>query len=172
MTLLLLLACAADEAAWVVQHGSVIPTESGLEGTQTWEFFGPGWTPESGDDGYLCARAQTVRGTLTGQPQCEDCRAAWALSVEELDTDCTGEEATSLEFAGPELYAFGDVPASLEADQPWPGEGFGWKVGFGDGELLDVGYAYPEALDAGGSGSAGLATGEVYTLWPAVAWAR
>ncbi len=171
MMALLLLGCAG-EAAWVVQHGSIVPGESGMEGTQTWEFFDASWSPDAGDQGYLCARSQTVVGTLSGSTACPSCRAVWALQVEELGTDCPDDLAQSEDFGGPALYALGDVAEALLPDAPWPGEGFGWSVGFADGELVDVGYAYAEALDAGDAAPPGLALGEVYTLWPGAAWQR
>lgn len=172
MSLLFLLACASEEPAWAVLHASVVPDAGGMVGTQTWEFFSAAWSPDAGDQGYLCARVQTLTGTLSASPACPDCRAVWALEVEELDGDCDETLAQSKDFGGPALYAVGEVATEFAAREPWPGEGFGWAVGFGDGELIEAGYAYAEALDLGEVAPPGLAQGEAYTLWPAIAWAQ
>lgn len=169
---LFLWSCASEEPAWAVLHASIVPSATGMEGTQTWEFFSADWSPDAGDQGYLCARAQTVVGTHTAASSCPECRAVWENVVEELDSDCPAALAESADFAGPTLYAVGDVAERFADQEPWRDEGFGWAVGFDDGELVDVGFAYAEVLDAGGDAPPGLAQGEPYTLWPAVAWAR
>ncbi|MSQ03677.1 MAG: hypothetical protein EXR71_17625 [Myxococcales bacterium] len=165
----LFLACSNDPA-WVVQRASIVPTSTGMEGTQTWEFYAAGWSPDAGDEGSLCTRGQTLVGALTTAPACPDCRAAYDLAVTELDSDCADALIRDPGFSGPALYAIGEVPADLLAEEPFPGEGFGWSEGFGDGSLIDVGYAYAEALDLGEVPPAGLATGATYTLLPAIAW--
>lgn len=169
--LFLLIACGDDAPpAWAVQHASIVPGDNGMTGTQTWEFFASGWTPDSGSDAFLCARAQTLEATVTSSDECPACQAVYALSVTELDSDCSAALVAEPSFAGPDVFAIGKVAASLADAEPHPGEGFGWAVGYADGTLTDVGYAYAEALDVGGKSPAGWATDTPYTLWPAVAW--
>ena len=165
----LLVACSNDPV-WVVQHASIVPSSTGMEGTQRWDFHSAAWSPDASDEGPLCARTQALVGTLTTAPGCPDCRAAYDLVVTELDSDCADELNHDPGFSGPALYTIGDVPPELLAEEPYPGEGFGWSVGFGDGGLVDVGYVYAEALDLGELPPAGLATGATYTLSPAIAW--
>lgn len=166
----LLLACADEPPAWVVQHASVVPEESGLTGTQTWEFFTSAWSPDQGDQGYICARAQTLSATVTTAADCTECRAAYALTVTELGSDCAKSLLDDPAFSGPDSFVIGDVAADFAAEDPYPGQSFGWAVGFGAGELTDIGYAWPEALEADGEAGPGWTTGRPYTLWPAIAW--
>jgi hypothetical protein len=171
MLSLLLVACASDTPSWAVQHASVLPTSTGMSGTQTWEFFSEAWSPERGDEGYLCARAQTLEGSLTTSKACAECRAVWVLTVTELDSDCPDELVESARFAGPDLYAIGDVDEEFLFDDPYPDQSFGWSAGFGDGELVPMGWAWPEALELEGRAAPGWSTERPYTLWPGVAWA-
>jgi hypothetical protein len=166
----LLLACADDTPAWAVQHASVVPTSTGMTGTQTWEFFNSEWKPERGEKDYLCVRAQTVTGTLTTSTDCPGCRAIWVLAVSELDSDCPDSLVEDASFSGPDVYAIGEVDASFADDDPYPDRSFGWAAGFGDGELAPMGWAWPEALELEGDAAPGWALDRPYTLWPAVAW--
>ncbi len=170
MLTLLLLSCADDTPAWAVQHASVVPTATGMNGTQTWEFFNAAWSPDGGDDGYLCMRAQTLEGTLTTQKSCPSCRAVWVLTVTELGSDCSDELIADEHFAGPDRYAIGDAHDEFAEDDPFPERSFGWAAGFGDDELTPMGWAWPEALELEGEASPGWALERPYTLWPAVAW--
>ncbi len=169
--LILLFACASDTPAWAVQHASVLPDDNGFTGTQTWEFFAEGWSPDAGSDGYLCARAQTIVGSTTTVADCADCRVAYTLEVEELGTDCTGDLASSEAYVGPAIYAIAEVPESLASGDPHPGDSFGWFVAWGDEELSALGWAYPEDLDlTGEEGLPGWSADRVYTLYPGLAW--
>ena len=170
MVALFLLACADATPVWAVQHASVIPTESGLSGTQTWEFFSSAWQPDAGDEGYICARVQTLEATVTPAEGCATCRAGYALTVTELDSDCTDDIVADRAFSGPDVFAIGDVAAGWKVDDPHTGKSLGWMAGFGDGELVDVGFAWPEALDNGDPAAPGWTNDRAYTLWPAVAW--
>lgn len=165
-----LLGCAAGEVSWAVQYASILPTTTGFTGTQTWAFFDDRWSPDDGEGGYVCSRAQTATGTVTTLADCADCRVAYAVAVEELGTDCEGDEADSEAYAGPDVYAIAGVPGDLEAQDPHPGDSFGWFVAWGDDELSALGWAYPEAVDHGEAAASGFAVDQVYTLWPAVAW--
>ncbi len=167
----LLLACADDTPVWAVEHASVVPTETGLTGTQTWEFFSSDWSPDQGDQGYLCARAQTVEGTLTRAPGCPACRAAYSLTVTELGGDCASGLLKDPAFAGPDIFAIGDVASNFSADDPYPSQSFGWSVAYGEGDVVDVGYAWPEELESDGEAAPGWTSDRPYTLWPAIAWA-
>lgn len=170
--LFLFLACADSTPTWAVQHASVVPTPTGLTGVQLWEFFSAAWTPEGGDEGYLCTRAQLTSGAVTTLEGCAGCRAAYTITVTELDSDCDNELATDPAFSGPAAYAISDVPDELVATDPHPGDSFGWQVQYKAGELEPLGWAYPESLDiTGESGASGWTSDRPYTLWPGVAWA-
>ncbi|MBM4390517.1 MAG: hypothetical protein FJ090_05305 [Deltaproteobacteria bacterium] len=170
--LILLLACNSDSPVWALQQASVFPSDNGITGTQAWAFFAEGWTPDAGDDGYLCTRAQTIAGATTTVADCADCRVAYTLEVEELGTDCAGDIATAAAYAGPAIYAIAEVPEALADGDPHPGDSFGWYVAWGVGEELSaLGWAYPEELDlTGEKGLPGWSADRVYTLYPALAW--
>lgn len=167
----LFLACADETPAWAVQHASISPTETGFTGTQTWEFFREGWTPESGSDAYLCARAQTSTGAVTTLDTCDDCRAAYTLTVEELGSDCPDSLVKDPAFAGPDAYAITEVPSEFAESNPYPSQSFGWQVVYGSAGLTPLGWAYAESLDTEQEpGAPGWTSGRVYILWPGVAW--
>ena len=167
----LLLACGGDTPAWAVQHASVTPSATGLSGIQTWEFFNDAWTPTSGDDAYICARAQTLTGTVTTIASCTDCREVYTITVEELDSDCDDGTIRDEGFAGPDGYAITEVPDSLVDSDPYPGDSFGWQVVYGAETLTPLGWAYAETLDTTGeAGAPGWTNDRAYTLWPGVAW--
>jgi hypothetical protein len=172
--LLLALACASDDPAYAVHVLSVVPTATGLTGTQSWEFFDGGWSEDRDDSHFLCTRAQTVEGALIAPPAgCTSCLAAYALVVTELETDCTGDVGTSRSYSDALVHiGVGEVPAQLEEADPWPGRSFGWYLSYDQGATVEAyGWAYDEALDYEGAlGPAGWVPGEVYTLWPAFAW--
>lgn len=170
MFALLLLACASGEVHWVVQHASIVPTSTGMSGTQTWELFDESWSPEAGDRGFVCVRAQTVEGTLTTTKSCPECRAVWVINVSELDSDCPEALVEDARFSGPDTLAIGEVHDDFTASDPFPDRSFGWAAGFGDGALTDMGWAWPEALELEGEAAPGWALNRPYTLWPAVAW--
>ena len=167
----LFLACADGIPAWAVQHASIAPTETGFNGVQTWEFFDSGWTPSSGSDAYICARAQTITGTVTSLASCDDCRAAYTMVVAELGSDCADSLVEDRSYAGPDAYAITEVTADLVDTDPYPGDSFGWQVVYGTEALTPLGWAYAETLDTTGEvGAPGWTTGRNYTLWPGVAW--
>jgi hypothetical protein len=141
-----------------------------MSGTQTWEFFDESWSPEAGDSGFVCVRAQTVEGTLTTTKSCPECRAVWVINVTELDSDCPEALVEDARFTGPDTYAIGEVDDEFAATDPFPDRSFGWAAGFGDGELTAMGWAWPEALEFEGEAAPGWALDRPYTLWPAVAW--
>ena len=173
MTLLLLLACASDAPTWAVHHASVVPAETGLDGTQVWEFFDAAWAKKRDPKHYLCARAQSLVGEVTTPLEgCDGCVAAYAVATEELDSDCADDLATDAAYASAVVtFGIGDVPADLQDLDPWPGRSLGWFVSV-DGRAMEAyGFAYDEALDWEGElGGPGWANGTTYTLWPAYAW--
>lgn len=173
MTLLLLVACASDDIAWAVHHASVIPTATGLDGTQTWEFFTTGWEKEHDPEAFSCARAQLVVGAVAPPLDgCADCLVAYEVIAEELDTTCAGPQATDASYGGSiTMMAIGAVAPELEAADPYPGRSMGWYVSLDGATMTPYGFAYDEALDWGGQlGAAGWANDQTYTLWPAFAW--
>lgn len=171
MVFFLLAACAGDDIAWAVNHASVVPSSSGLSGTQTWEFFTTGWTPDSGDKHYACARAQSVSGAVASSPECKDCTVEYTLAYSEIQSDCDGDYATDPSYDAILTFGIGDVAEDLAADDPHPGKSLGWYVSV-DGETMEpFGWAWDEAYDTGADpGPPGWVEGRVYTLWPAVAW--
>ena len=126
----LLLACST-EPAWVVQRGSIVPGATGMEGTQTWEFYTTAWSPDAGDQEPLCARTQSVVGTLTTTPACPDCRAAYDLTLTELDADCADDLVRDPSFSGPALYAIGEVSDEIAPTEPVKASGGRWDSAMG-----------------------------------------
>lgn len=171
MLLLLVVACASDKIAWAVNHASVIPEENGLSGTQTWEFFTEGWTPDSGDKHFACARVQTITGVVSSAPECADCDVVYTMSFDELQTDCEGDEADDPSYRALVSFGIGDTAPDFDTDDPHPDKSLGWYVSV-DGVTIDAfGWAWDEALDfEGDPGPPGWQSGTAYTLWPAVAW--
>lgn len=170
--LLLLFACASDEVVWAVNHASVVPTESGITGTQTWEFFTKKWGKNHSETAFICARAQELTGTLsTSTKGCEGCLAAYSLTIQEIESDCEADLATDPAYATMLAFGVGDVPADYAEDDPHPGQSMGWYVSF-DGSLLEpMGFVWDEAFDyAGEPGAPGWQNDQVYTFWPAAAW--
>ncbi len=173
MLLVLLAAgCASDEPVWAVHHASLIPTESGLGGTQTWEFFTPEWAKSGDPSAFVCARGQLVTGAVVAAlPGCEDCQATYTLDVAELESDCAAPLDTDAAYATPRAMGIGSVPDELADLDPYPGRSVGWYLSVDGVEMKPYGFAYDEALDwAGELGTPGWSTDQAYTLWPAYAW--
>lgn len=171
--LLLLLACASDDVTWAVHHASVIPTATGLGGTQTWEFFTEAWAKDHAAETFRCARAQLLAAEATGAlTGCDGCLVTYAVTASELDTTCGEPQASDVAYANPiTTFAIGDVPDELASDDPYPGRSLGWYVSLDGETLTPYGWAYEEALDwEGRVGGAGWVNGQTYTLWPAFAW--
>ncbi len=164
--------CASDEPVWAVHHASFIPTETGLGGTQTWEFFTEEWARSGDPDAFSCARAQLVTGAVVAAPQgCDGCVASYELTVSELESDCADPLGTDPAYATPRAVGIGEVPADAEDLDPYPGRSLGWYVSVDGQELEFYGFAYDEALDWSGEiGAPGWTSGQAYTLWPAYAW--
>jgi hypothetical protein len=172
MTLLALLACASDDVAWAVHHASVVPSATGLTGTQTWEFFDARWADTRGADTFVCARAQELAGDVVAAPEgCDGCTVAYALTAAELGGDCEGALAEDRGYLASVTIGIGDVPAVLADLDPYPGRSLGWYASFDGGPAEPYGYAYVETLEwQGDLGSPGWVAGQAYTLWPAYAW--
>ncbi len=174
--LLLLCACSTSAAPrWALQHASVTVSADGgsISGYQTWEFYGEKWEEGRDQEDHLCARVQSLEGSAepslpTG---CPGCIASFSLSLAELESDCTGEEATDPSYAGVTLYAIGSVDNAVSAIDPFPGESMGWYVAWSTEEVDALGFAYNGALDEGEEPeAAGWVEGLRYTLWPAFVW--
>lgn len=173
LALLGLVACASDVPTWAVHHASVIPSETGLAGTQSWEFFDAGWEDGRGKDSYLCVRAQEVSGEVTAALSgCPGCVVAYALAATELETDCDEPIATDPAYAEAVLtMGIGEVPGDLASLDPHPSRSLGWYLSFDGETFTPYGFAYEEGLDWEGEiGQPGWAVGQTYTLWPAYAW--
>ncbi|MES2642053.1 MAG: hypothetical protein V4850_21395 [Myxococcota bacterium] len=170
--LILVAGCASDEPAWAVHHASAIPTETGLGGTQTWEFFDARWAGSGNEDFFLCARAQLLTGAVTAAlPGCEGCTVAYTLDVAELESDCGAPFATDTAYVTPRAIGIGDVADALTDLDPYPGRSLGWYLSVDGVTMEPYGFAYDEALDwAGDLGAPGWSSGQTYTLWPAYAW--
>ena len=165
-------ACSDQSPAWAVHHASVVPAETGLSGTQTWEFFTSEWARTGSADAYVCGRAQVETGSVTAAlPGCEGCVVAYALALSELESDCEAPLDTDEAYTTPTVIGIGDLPEEWTALDPFPGRSLGWYVSLDGVEMQAYGFAYPETLEwAGALGSPGWATGQTYTLWPAYAW--
>jgi hypothetical protein len=171
MLLSLLLACASEDIAWAVNHASVVPDASGLTGTQTWEFFTKGWTPDSGDKHFACARAQTLDGAVASAPECKACTVVYTIAYEEIDSDCSDDYASDRSYQSLISFGIGDVDPDLAADDPHPDHSFGWYVSVDGSTMEPFGWAWDEAFNYDGDpGPPGWVEGRAYTLWPAVAW--
>ncbi|MDP2312469.1 MAG: hypothetical protein Q8P41_06150 [Pseudomonadota bacterium] len=172
LLILLAVGCASDAPAWAVHHASIIPTETGLGGTQTWEFFTPAWARSGSEDAFLCGRGQLVTGTVVSAlPGCDGCQAAYTLEISELESDCAAPLDTDTAYATPRAMGIGDVPEALADLDPYPGRSLGWYLSVDGVEMEPYGFVYQEALDwAGDLGAPGWITGQTYTLWPAYAW--
>ncbi|MDP2307642.1 MAG: hypothetical protein Q8P18_16585 [Pseudomonadota bacterium] len=170
--LFLVAGCASDAPEWAVHHASLIPSETGLSGTQTWEFFSPAWARSGDPDAFVCARAQLVTGAVTAAlPGCEGCTVAYTIDVAELESDCAAPLDTDTAYTTPRAIGLGDVPDALADLDPYPGRSLGWYLSVDGVEMEAYGFAYDEALDwAGDLGAPGWSTGQAYTLWPAYAW--
>ena len=97
--------------------------------------------------------------------------AVYALTLSELDGDCTGPEATDPSFAGPAVIGVGPVPAEYADADPYPGLSLGWYASW-DGETwLSLGWAWQERAEEGDADAEqAWVAGERYVLWPAAAW--
>jgi hypothetical protein len=111
MMLLALFACGSDEVAWAVHHAAVVPSETGLAGTQTWEFFDAGWAERHDAEHFVCARAQDVAGEVVAAPEgCAGCTVAYALTATELGGDCEGALADDEAYLASVTIGIGEVP--------------------------------------------------------------
>ncbi len=174
MLLTLLLACGSDAPVWALNTMSVVPTSTGLSGTQTWTFYSGRWGKSKGDDAFVCARAQTYTGVVTSPvlyEGCADCLFAYELTYAELGSDCDEDLAADPAYRLPEVIAVGAVDDSIADLDPQGGESMGWYAQIEAGAVVPYGFAWDDALDWGGyPGPPGWNEGQVYTLWPAFAW--
>lgn len=176
--LCLALLCACDTGkvpAWALQHAQVTvsPDGSSISGYQTWEFFGEGWEQGREQEEHVCARVQALVGAAepTLPEGCPGCIGSFELTLEELETDCTGSEADDPSYAGVTRYAIGAVDASVTDLDPYPGDSLGWYVAWSTEEVDALGYAYNDALERGEEPEApGWVAGLSYVLWPAFVW--
>ena len=172
----LLQACGGgDEPAWAVQHATLEITNDGAEvaGYQIWEFYNSAWERTRSQDDHVCARVQSVYGAAEAVlPEgCPGCVASYAVALEELQTDCVGPEASASSYAGVVRYAIGGVDRAIADDDPYPGDSLGWYVGWDDGAVVSLGFAWNDTLNEGQTpASAGWIGGEAYTLSPAFVW--
>lgn len=170
--LLLWMACASNQAAFAVNVMSLIPSEKGLTGTQTWQFFDSGWAKNRNAKHYICGRAQSVVGTVVAPPSsCTGCDNAYQITPKDVDSDCGGDEAEEKGFAATIYIAVGKVSSDIADMDPHPDDSLGWYLST-DGEAYEPwGFAYDEALDFDGGvpGPSLWSKDRVYTLKPAVA---
>lgn len=176
LLLLLSLACGKGSSdttpAWALNEASVVPSASGVEGVQVWTLYSERWERRLDDRYHICTVLQDLRGTVVASYDgCVRCTAMYELTLEELENDCPEGALDGLVLDGMVALGIGEIPADLEADDPYPGASLGWFISF-DGESAEAhGFAYSEALDQGGVGEEGRwRSGETYTLSPAYAW--
>ena len=164
-----------DTPAWAVQHATVEVTNDGSEiaGYQIWEFYNSKWERSRSQDDHLCARTQSLYGAAEAVlPEgCPGCLASYAVEVTEVQSDCAGVEAGAASYAGVTRYAIGAVDQELVDEDPHPGDSEGWYVGWGEDDVMSLGYAWNDAIDQGQTPTvAGWVGGEGYTLSPAFVW--
>lgn len=158
----LLAACGGQrgEPAFAVPHGSVQVEEDGsLSGYQVWELFSRKWRKKQDPDTHICAVVIELDG-IAEEPSCASCEAAWLLSAERLETDCSGLGA---DFGEPAAFGFGDVPAKLQETAP-AGSTHGWYVSWDTAAWEPVGYAWSEGETAEWS------AGESWSLDAGLVW--
>lgn len=170
--MIFLLACASQDPHWAVNHLSLVPTEKGVEGTQTWEFFEKSWQKHRAEKTFVCVRAQSVTGTVVSPLEgCDDCRVAYTLESTDFDTDCASDVGNDSGFRASLSIAIGSaIPSDIAALDPYPGQSMAWYLAMDNETYEPWGFAYDEALDYDGElGRPGWVSDQYYTLWPAVA---
>lgn len=176
MALAALCGCSTTDApAWALQHAQVtVSADSGtITGYQTWEFYSEKWADDRSKDEHLCARVQNITGEAEPvlPDGCPACIASYALTVEELETDCSGSVAGDDSYAGVTRYAIGAVDSSVQDLDPYPGDSMGWYVSWSTDDVEALGFAYAETLDEGEEAEApGWVAGLTYTFWPGFVW--
>lgn len=176
--LLGLFACAPADMSpvWAVQHGSLVVADDGasVEGYQVWDFFAEGWEKQGDQRYHVCARVQSLGGFLesTLPEDCDDCLGGYAITLEELETDCESPVDDAQDYAGMSRFAVGDLPREFEVGDPHPGESLGFYAAWGDEDVAPLGYVWNEALDLDEApADDGWAPGERYVYEAASAWA-
>lgn len=166
--------CGGDAPAYVVQHAEVdVNVDGSLSGYQTWEFYAAGWKRKRSADDHICARVQALDGQVAANlAGCEGCVAAYALTFEEVDTDCDTSLAGQASYAAVTHFAIGDVPDEITGEDPYPGRSLGWYQSFDGATVEPMGFAWNDLLGGGAEGGVppGWSTDTGYVLWPAWAW--
>lgn len=174
LLLALVLGCGkpdpGDPPAWLLDHASVVPSATGLEGVLVRTFYAEGWEKKQSEDYALCTMLQDMTGVVVAPYEgCRRCNAMYTVELRELETDCTDAQLDGLTLDGLVAIGVGQLHPDIAADDPNGGESLGWYVSY-DGEVaLEHGYAWPDDLDLL-DGVQPWSAGNGYTLWPAYAW--
>lgn len=173
LALPLLLACKEEGGvAWAVHHATVDALAEGAHGYQVWEFYSSAWGDEKDADDHLCSRVQSVDGVAAAPVSgCTDCEVTFAVIVEDVQTDCEGEEGTGPGYGSMTHFAMGPLPEELAKDAPYGEDTYGWYMSWDGLTIEPYGYVWNERLDKDEPLLVrGWAPGERYVFWPAYAW--
>lgn len=165
--LMLLCACKADTApAWAFDPIWIEPDGSAIHGVHTWQMYSERWHEKRKEKFYLCS----IVVELWGEPTtCDDCLHAWAVDTELLETDCDPAVAQDPMFVS--LAGLGIGELTSDPGAPHPGNTATGYADYGSGAWEVHGWAYPDALDAGGSPTSPEWDGEQpFVLWPTLDW--
>lgn len=141
----------------------------GIYGFQTWHLFSAEWQQSRSERHYVCGVVVELVGEISEEP-CDDCDHAWDLTVDLLETDCAHGVAEDPLFTSINRVALAPIISDIPGDDPHPGTSNAGVVRYGGHEWEYHGWAYPAALDHGGS-DAGDWTGETaFAFEPAWVW--
>lgn len=151
----LLAACTPDTTpTWAFDPIWLEPAlADAVYGFQTWELYGPKWIENTKPNTYACAVVTELEGAPIPCDADPGCTVAWEVTTAVVETDCPDPAiADGPLFLSLLRVGIGGPDGSPEA--PWPGK---TQVGWADyGNGWEVhGYAYPEALDLGGTVESG-----------------
>lgn len=175
LPLLLFAACAKNDGvpAWAMDPIWLEPDGDGVYGFQTWELFSQPWGKKLDEAYYVCGIVVELTGTpATIDAACPGCVAAWDIETALLETDCAADAgADDPAYLSLRRVALGDVPADLQATDPYPHQSHGGYADYGTGTWETHGWAYPDALDTRGQATDTDWNGEqAFQWWPAYVW--
>ena len=175
-----LLFCAAGckttdgPAAWALNYATVQADGDTLAGVHVWEFFAEGWEKKQKEDYYKCSFVQSISGTATSPEVegCVGCTHFYSVVLTAQDGDCDESLSSDPALGGLRGFGLGEIEAGFAEEDPFPGGSVGWYISFDGVTAMFHGFAFPEALERGGSVDPdGWSSGQSYTLWPVYAWA-
>ena len=149
LPMLMLLGCGSSFPHWAIDPIHVVPDGSTLSGTQSWQVYSKPWQKHFNAKHYLCTTLIEIQGTQS-EPDCPDCLAAFDLTVDLADSDCSTALTDNETFLSLRRIGFGPLveggpyPGSTSvgfADygQGWEVHGWAYVAGVSDGALEDAG---------------------------------